>query len=249
MQMIDIHCHLLPGIDDGAKNLDQSLHMAQAAVDDGIAYSIMTPHIHPGRYENCKASIIEKALEYEAALKSASIPLQIGFAAEVRISPDIIDFVEKDQIPFYGELDGFRIMLLEFPHSYIPPGSDKLVKALLARKIRPIIAHPERNKDIIRNLEKLQPFLDMGCILQLTASSVAGRFGDAAHKCAKKILRMKAFKILATDAHNLRSRTPSLREGRDAAAKIVGEQEADDMVFKNPLSIVWSQMLRKRISA
>ena len=150
--------------------------------------------------------------------------------------------IDREEIPFYGYMDGYRIMLLEFPHSHIPPGSDRFVDRLLQRGIRPVIAHPERNKDIIRNLAKLEPYVEMGCILQLTASAVAGRFGDEPYRCAQRILEMEAFTVLATDAHNLRGRSPQLKEGRDAAAAIVGDQAADDMVFANPLAIVRSQM-------
>jgi protein-tyrosine phosphatase len=249
MQMIDTHCHLLPGIDDGARNIEQSLQMARTAVDEGIAYSVMTPHIHPGRYENTRSVICAAADKFQLALKSAGIPLNIGVAAEVRLSPEVLGLVERDEIPFLGELDGYRIMLLEFPHSHIPPGAAKLVESLFASKIRPIIAHPERNKAVIRDLRKLRPFVDMGCILQLTASAVAGGFGAGPHECANKILRMDALKILATDAHNLKARQPRLRDGRDAAAKLVGEQAADDMVFANPLSLVWSQMQSSRLAA
>lgn len=240
--MIDIHCHLLPGIDDGPKNLGQALQLAQAAVDNGITYSVVTPHIHPGRFDNSKSIIESRTAEFRDALLSAGIPLAIGIAAEVRLSPEILTMIERGEIPFYGCTDGYRTMLLEFPHSHIPPGSDNLVELLLKRKIKPVIAHPERNKDIIRDLAKLMPFVEMGCILQLTASAVAGMFGEKPFHCARKILEIDALKILATDAHNMHGRAPKLREGRNAVAGILGEQAANDMVFANPQAIIQSQM-------
>ncbi len=243
MRMIDIHCHLLPDIDDGARNLDQALAMARAAVDDGIEFSVMTPHIHPGRYENTRTRIDLRVQNFRNALQAEKIPLEIGMAAEVRLAPEILQLIEQDEIPFYGTMDdGCRLMLLEFPHSNIPPGSDKFVERLLAQKIRPVIAHPERNKDVIRDLRKLEPFIEMGCMLQLTASSVAGRFGKDAHRRALQILEFDVFKVLASDAHNLKARMPQLREGRDAAAKIIGEKAADDLVYANPMAIVKSQI-------
>lgn len=240
--MIDIHCHLLPGIDDGAKSFDQALLMARAAVADGIRFSVMTPHIHPGRYDNTRIIIERATRDFRRKLRQARIPLQIGMAAEVRLSPEILALLEEDEIPFYGELNGFRLMLLEFPHSHIPPGADKLVDKLLERRIRPIIAHPERNKDIMRDLRKITPFVEMGCFLQLTASAIAGRFGEQVHKRALQILELDVFKVLATDAHNLKARLPELREGRDAAARIVGEKAADEMVSTLPRAIAQSQM-------
>ena len=238
--MIDIHCHLLPGIDDGPRTLADSLNMARAAVDDGIEYAVVTPHLHPGRYENTRSSIARSVREYRAALRNAEIELVIGVGAEVRISPEILVLLDQDEIPFVGDLDGYRIMLLEFPHSHVPLGAINLVKRLLDRKVRPIIAHPERNKDIIRDFAIIEPFIEMGCILQLTASAVAGRFGPAPHACARRLLELRVFTVLATDAHNLKARRPGLREGVDAAAKIIGSEAAYDMVTANPRAIVGS---------
>lgn len=239
--MIDLHCHLLPNIDDGAKSMDQALSMARAAYNNGIRFSIVTPHIHPGRYENRKLNITQNWGLLTAELVRAHIPLRLGMAAEVRLSPEILSMIEREEIPFLGELDGYRIMLLEFPHSHIPPGAEQLVKKLLDLKVRPIIAHPERNKDVIRRTEKIEPFIEMGCFLQLTASAVAGRFGDGPYECATKLLETDTFMVLATDAHNLKQRYPDLREGFEAAAEIIGTLEARKLVFDNPMALVHTQ--------
>ncbi|MDH3273559.1 MAG: capsular biosynthesis protein [Gammaproteobacteria bacterium] len=236
--MIDLHCHLLPGIDDGANTLAESLDMARIAVGNGIDRAVMTPHLHPGRYENTRSSIEQPLREFRAALRREQIALEISVAAEVRLSPEILPLLEQDELPFLGEMAGYRIMLLEFPHSHIPLGADNLIKKLLARKIRPIIAHPERNKDVIRDLAKIQPFIDMGCLLQLTASAVAGRFGEGPHLRARQLLELGVVFALATDAHNLKGRRPELREGMQAAAEIVGERAAHAMVYKNPRAIL-----------
>jgi protein-tyrosine phosphatase len=239
--MIDVHCHLLPGIDDGAGDISVALKMARAAYDNGIRFSIMTPHIHPGRYENTAQTISRSLARFQIALQKARIPLKVGMAAEVRLSPEILPMLESNQIPFLGQHEGYRIMLLEFPHSHIPPGADRLVETLLARNVRPIIAHPERNKDVIRKYSKIRPFIEMGCFLQLTASSVAGRFGKMSHKRSLQLLGSDAFMMLATDAHNLKGRYPELREGYEAAAKYVGPDEARKLVLDNPMAVVRSQ--------
>ena len=236
--MIDLHCHLLPGIDDGAGTLNEALQMARAAVANGIEYAVMTPHLHPGRYENTRSSNEQALREFRAALRAAGIALEIGVAAEVRLSPEILPLLEQDEVPFLGEMYGYRIMLLEFPHSHIPPGADKLIQKLLDKMIRPIIAHPERNKDVIRDLARIEPFIEMGCFLQLTASAVAGNFGAGPHLRARQLLEANVFTILATDAHNLKGRRPELREGMEAAAEILGEEAAHDLVYKRPLAIM-----------
>jgi protein-tyrosine phosphatase len=236
--MIDLHCHLLPGIDDGAKTMTDALEMARVAVGDGIEYAVMTPHLHPGRYENTRSSTIDALHEFRAALKEERIALEIGIAAEVRLAVEILSLLELDEVPFLGELDGYRIMLLEFPHSHIPHGADKFVQKLLDEKIRPMIAHPERNKDVIRNLDKIKPFVEMGCLLQLTASAVAGKFGAKPHLRATQLLKLGVVHVLATDAHNLTGRRPQLREGAEAAAGIVGDKAAEAMVCCNPRSLL-----------
>ncbi len=242
--MIDIHCHLLPGIDDGPKTLEQAMDLARAAVANGITHSVVTPHIHPGRYANTAASIQQTLNRFQRALREHGIPLQLGYAAEVRLSVEILSMVENGEIPFYGESEGFQVLLLEFPHSHIPVGSDNLVRWLLDRKIRPLVAHPERNKDIMRKFDKVLPFIEMGCLFQLTAGSVAGDFGGPAQSTARALLEQGCVTLLASDAHNVDRRPPRLDHGRDAAAEIVGDTLAARLVYERPLALVRSQFPR-----
>ncbi|WP_187276654.1 tyrosine-protein phosphatase [Parahaliea maris] len=247
--MIDLHCHFLPGIDDGAANLDEALALARASVDNGVRCAIMTPHLHPGRWENFADEIARHTQRFRAALAEADIPLKVGFAAEVRLSPEIPGMIEQGRVPFLGEMGGYRIMLLEFPHGHIPLGADKLVARLLKMRVRPVIAHPERNKDVMRDPGKLAPFIDMGCILQLTAASVCGRFGERAQRTALSLLETDADKLLASDAHNVSARPPLMREGMAAAAQVVGDEAAGVMAHSLPLRIVASQFRKPVPSA
>src|ERR1039458_6618504 len=236
--MIDLHCHFLPGIDDGAQTLADGLAMAHAAAADGITYSVMTPHIHPGRYENTRSTIEQAFKDFRLALRKAHIPLHIGMAAEVRLSSDIVALLSQNEVPFLGELNGYRIMLLEFPHSQITPGADKLIERLLKRNIRPLIAHPERNQDVIRDLSKIEPYVEMGCFLQITAGALLGHYGRGPQRRALELLEFDVFKVLASDAHNLTGRRPALRAGMEAAARVVGEQAAHDLVNQKPRMIL-----------
>lgn len=236
--MIDLHCHFLPGIDDGAQTLADGLALARAAAADGITYSVMTPHILPGRYDNTRSTIEQAFKDFRSALRKARIPLHIGMAAEVRLSPDIVALLSQDEVPFLGELNGYRIMLLEFPHSQITAGAEKLVERLLKQGIRPLIAHPERNQDVIHDLSKIEPFVEMGCFLQITAGSLVGLFGRGPQRRALELLEFDVFKVLASDAHNLTGRRPALREGMEAAARVIGEQAAHDLAHQNPRMIL-----------
>jgi protein-tyrosine phosphatase len=179
--------------------------------------------------------------DFRNAVRAADIPLQLGFAGEVRIGVELIGMVEQEQIPFYGELGGYKVFLLELPHSHVPPGSDQLVSWLLDLKIRPMIAHPERNKDVMRDLDKLQPFIEAGCLFQVTAGSVAGQFGAAAQRTAHALLEAGRVTLLASDAHNRDFRPPQLNQGRDAAALIIGEAQAARLVYDRPRALVSGQ--------
>lgn len=235
--MIDLHCHLLPGIDDGPATIEESLALAKLAIANGITGAVVTPHIHIGRYDNTLHSIGVAFQRFKAELERQSIPLQLGMAAEVRIGFEMFQLVSNGQLPFLGVLDNNKVLLVEFPHSHIPPGSDKLMVWLLDQGICPMIAHPERNKTIIREPQRIVPFVEMGCHLQVTAGSVAGDFGQFAQECAFQMLQNRWVTILASDAHNIKSRPPALEPGRAAAAKIVGEGASWRLVQDTPSQI------------
>lgn len=246
--MIDLHCHLLPGIDDGPESLDEAIALAAHAVKSGISYAVVTPHVHIGRYENDLPSIRRDLAKFQAELDSLKIGLKLGLGGEVRLGAEIMDLVAESRIPFLGERDGYKIMLLEFPHGYIPVGADKFVDWLLKNRIRPLIAHPERNRQIMDDVNKLTPFVTMGCSLQVTAGSVEGRFGEHARQRAVDLLQRGWVSVLASDAHNLEHRPPELEPGRKAAAEIVGELESWKLVRETPLSILGGSPLAAAVS-
>ena len=236
--MIDLHCHLLPGIDDGPATLDEALAMARLAVANGITEARVTPHVHVGRWDNDLAGIEKAVGEHRAQLALAGIPLKLGFAAEVRLAYEVLPLIEAGRVPYLGELDGYKIMLLELPHSHVPVGSDKFVTWLLNRGIRPMIAHPERNKEIMRDSSRLRPFVLAGCLLQLTADAVAGAFGGVCEARAIEFLENGWVTVLASDAHDVDTRPPRIRPGLDVATAILGTEAAQKLVHENPRRIV-----------
>lgn len=236
--MIDIHCHVLPGLDDGAADSEQSLALARHAVADGITHIVFTPHIHPGMYDNNRRTIQAAFDAFQSVLRRHRLPLMAAMAAEVRICPEIPSMIQSDSIPMYVSASGKRTILLEFPHSHIPPGSDKMAAWLLGQGIGVLIAHPERNKDLMKNPDKLFPLIRSGCQLQITAASVSGSFGGAAQRAAEVLLQRGWVSVIASDGHNLAHRPPQLQEGVRAAAEIVGEQAANRMVRSHPRQLV-----------
>lgn len=242
--MIDLHCHLLPAIDDGATTVAQALELARAAVADGITHQVATPHIHIGRYANDIHTIESAFAALQRELEQHAIPLQLGWAAEVRLSDDLPALLESNRLPFLGEWGGDRVLLLELPHSHIPPGIDRLIAWMLGKGVRPMIAHPERNRAVLRNFSAVLPLVRQGCLMQVTAGAVAGHFGAGAATRARELLQEGMVTILATDAHHLERRPPRLSEGRRAAEAIVGESRAWDLVLHYPGLIAAAQFSR-----
>ena len=232
--MIDLHCHFLPGIDDGARDYPEALALARHAVASGITHSVLTPHLHLGRYENIRSDIELAFNNFQNKLHEEDIPLQIGFAAEVRIDSEMVALVEREDIPYLGQLGSQKLLLLELPHSHIPAGTENMVSWLVSKNIIPVIAHPERNKEVMRDTKKIIPLYNLGCLFQVTAGAVAGQFGEASRSTATQLLKDDFVTLLASDAHNLKHRPPELEPGRRAAEKIIGESASWDLVKTNP---------------
>ena len=238
--MIDIHSHLLPGIDDGAHDIDMAVVLAKIAVTDGITHMVCTPHIHPGRYDNTLETISAAKNKLKTALKKHHIALAIAAAAEVRFSLELMDKIRRNEIPFLGKWQGKDVLLLEFPHHEMPFKADRLTAWLLARDIVPLIAHPERNRGLLQSPVKLKPFIRQGCLLQVTASSLVGTFGEKSQQFALDLLQKNLITVLASDAHNDKRRPPILTDGFHAAADVVGTDNAYRLVFHRPWQIVQS---------
>jgi protein-tyrosine phosphatase len=232
--MIDIHSHILPGVDDGARTLDEALDMLRMAVDSGVTVQVLTPHIHFGRFENQKADLQQRFAVFQEQVDNANIKIGLQLGSEVRISSEIMQLVARDAIPTLGVYNGKKTFLLEFPRIEVPVGYENLVKWLINKNYLPIIVHPERNQTFVRRPQKLQVLTDMGCPLQITASSLTGQFGDEAKQNAEQLLQQGAVSAIASDCHNLKGRKPNLNQGLAAAKLLVAEEQANRTVFDIP---------------
>ncbi|WP_348943814.1 CpsB/CapC family capsule biosynthesis tyrosine phosphatase [Chitinibacter sp. FCG-7] len=236
--MIDLHCHILPGIDDGPSNMEAALSLAALAVANGIHTAVLTPHIYPARWNNQQTQLRCELEIFQLHLNSRRIPLQIRLGGEVRLGEDILPLLERDEIPYLGEVDGMKIMLLEFPDKLVPVGNEQLVRHFLQRGIRPLIAHPERNLAIQAKPDKLQALLDLGCWLQITAGSLLGQFGRSAKKTAELLMDNDWVYAMASDCHNADYRPPNLQQGHAAVCALHGQDYADMLVIDNPQRII-----------
>jgi protein-tyrosine phosphatase len=235
--IVDLHCHFLPGIDDGPATMGEAIELAQMAVDNGITHAVVTPHLHPGRWENTRSVAVPVFERFKRHVEQHGIPLALGLSCEARLDPELLQHLNQDELPFLGTLNGERVMLLELPHGHIPLGADRFAERLIKMGIRPMIAHPERNKEIMRNRDKLAVFEELGCLFQITAGSLLGKFGRNAEALGLELLESTSAYLIASDAHNTTVRVPELLNARDIAAEVLGQAAATAMISEHPWRI------------
>ena len=168
--MIDLHCHILPGLDDGASNMEDSLEMVEKAVSQGITHIVCTPHHNNGRYENPKDQVMASVSLLQSEINKRKLNLTVLEGQEVRITGELMDEIANDRILFTDLDDTY--LLIEFPTMDIPAYTEQIFWQLRAAGKIPVIVHPERNAKFREDPNLLIPFLEMGCLAQLTAPSI-----------------------------------------------------------------------------
>ncbi|MEN8140632.1 MAG: CpsB/CapC family capsule biosynthesis tyrosine phosphatase [Thermodesulfobacteriota bacterium] len=227
--MIDIHSHILPGLDDGAADLDTALAMARMAVADGIIGMIATPHIsHDSAL--AREEIARQVAALNAALAEQGISLAIYAGAEVPLGHELAGSSYL--------LHNGPYILVEFPHSHIPGNAAEQLFALRCAGLIPIIAHPERNGEVLREPERLVELVAAGALSQLTAESLTGELGSQVQQCSHYLLRKKLGHFLATDCHSLRFRRPKIKKALKIARRLLGKDPAQRLVGANPEAVI-----------
>jgi protein-tyrosine phosphatase len=228
--LIDIHCHILPGLDDGPRTLATSLAMAERAAADGIQTIIATPHtdgIRVGR-KNVAAAVEELNL----ALQRASIPLAVYPGYEIPFH------LAEVLAGIHTLADGGRFVLIELPPLHVPLGVQDTFLGLIAQGLIPILAHPERNEAVVQNPELLRPLVDNGTLIQITAMSITGGMGVDVRRCVQYLVKKGMAHFLATDSHSPTFREPVLSPAVRAVAKLVGPSRASELVEDTPRQIL-----------
>jgi protein-tyrosine phosphatase len=234
--MVDIHGHLLPGIDDGSKNLEMSLAMARQAVADGISVSLLTPHHRNGVYENAADFIRERTAALRAALKEAEIELEVLPGAECHLVPELPRELRAGTAMTVA--DRKRAVLVELPVHSVPVGATTILENILALDLQPVIVHPERNSELARNADRLADWVDMGCLAQVTSRSCTGKFGDTALKASEEMVTRGLVHFLASDAHRDRRRIPEMSPGRERITQWIGKEGARLLTEDFPRALV-----------
>jgi protein-tyrosine phosphatase len=236
--VIDIHCHVLPHLDDGAKDWETSLSMARTASQDGISQCIATPH-WTGKAGEADL-ILSRAEELRARLAEAGIPLRLHVGNEVILVPSLIDALKERQALTLGNS---HYVLLETAQLEQGAYTHQALFQLQASGYRVILAHPERVQSWQTGLGEVRDFLRRGCRLQINAASLGGGFGRQAKKTAEQLLRLGWVSLLATDAHGLDTRPQIIRPALKRCAELLGEEAARALVEDNPARILCDEEL------
>jgi len=192
--------------------------MAEQAVSNGVTHMVCTPHIHPSFFDNNRVNIEQGFIALADNVKQEGIPLSLSFAAEVRVNDLIPIWLKNNELPFIGTYEGKNVLLLEMPHSHVPSSLDMLIKWLINNNVQPLVAHPERNRDILKQPHLLQWLQRLGCLFQVTAGAFTGRFGEHVQALSKQMLVDKAFHIVASDTHDTHRRPNEMKKAYDVVA-------------------------------
>jgi len=228
---VDIHCHLTPGIDDGAKTEADALVMARMVVAEGAATVIATPHQLGNFRHNTGDEIRRRVQALQELLNVNRIPLVVLPGADVRIEADMPALLASGEVLSLGDLR--KHVLLELPHELYFP-LEPVLAELRKLGMTGILSHPERNRGILQRPDLLPPLVDAGCLMQVTTGSLTGSFGPDSQRLAEQMVSWGQVHFLATDGHGPRSRRPLFRTAFDRAAELAGEQAAIAMCRENP---------------
>lgn len=235
--MVDIHCHILPDLDDGAPEERVAIEMARMAAADGVTHVVATPHAN---YRFAFDPALNRHKQ-EALQHAIGDSLHILLGCDFHLSYENLE--EIRQQPSRFTLNGHQYLLVEFADSGFPPGIDQIFVDLLAQKLLPVITHPERNPLFARRPEMILKWVEAGCYVQVTAASLQGRFGKKAMQAAHLLLQHKLIHFIASDAHNTSSRPPLLSEARRRVAAEQGEEAACALFEANPLAAIEGRAL------
>ncbi len=237
--MIDIHLHILPGVDDGPETIEEALALANALVQEGVHTAIATPHYNDEFPRRSAAEIQERVNDLQQELHHHGIPLQLFAGHEVLIQPGLIEDIYAGRI---ATLNGSRYLLLELWSTNWLPGTERTIFELRAHGIVPIIAHPERYRAIQKDPDRLANLLRQGVLAQVTTSSLLGMQGSTAQRCAEQLLKNGLVQTLASDAHGLQKRPVNVVKSLQRAVELLGQSRVKQMIELQPAAIVNNEM-------
>jgi len=233
--MIDTHLHILPGVDDGPETMQEALALAHVLVQEGIHSAIATPHYNDEFPQRPAAEIRERVDNLQQELDHHSIQLRLYAGHEALIKPGLVEDIQAGRL---ATLNGSRYLLLELWNSTWLPETERVIFELRVHGIVPIIAHPERYRAIQQDPARLVPLLQQGVLTQLTAGSLVGVCGRTIQRCAETLLRKGLIHCIASDAHGLHKRAPTILQSLRYAIQIIGQVKTQQLIEGWPLVII-----------
>lgn len=238
--MYDLHSHILPGIDDGAASVEESLALIKLAADQGVTHIVATPHIHAGVFDNTPATIQSSLQKLQLAMHEAEVSIQLAAAAELRIGIEILPLLKNNTVPILGHYQHQPVILLEMPHSHLPAGFENILTFINRLDYRVMIAHPERNRDLLANPSRIAQLQRFGCLFQLTAAAIMGTMGEGAQQLAMHYLDKGYATIVASDCHSVKRRPPLMAQAYQAVTEAFSKDLADQLFITQPKTIASS---------
>ena len=236
----DIHCHILPGIDDGAKELAQSLAMARIAVGDGITNLFATPHHFNGVYSNPRQVVLEQVGQLRLTLEREGIQLNLLPGAENHLVPELPNALAEGSAMTMGNFG--KAVLIELPVHTVPVSTEEILEQVRAQNLIPIIAHPERNTYLRQHPERLREWVDMGCLGQVTGQSCTGLFGPQVRDAAYHMVTHGLIHFVASDAHRDRRRIPEISPAREEIERWTNPETATLLAETFPAALAAGQL-------
>ena len=233
--MIDLHNHILPGVDDGAETFEQSLAMARMALNDGITTIVATPHRNSWTYHDPPADAQRRLTELKVHCQEAGCVIDLLLGGEAFIAPDLAEQIKSG---LALTINGSRYLMVEWAIDQFPAYADHAIFDLRVHGIVPIIAHAERYRAVQRNVDSLATLVRRGAMVQVTAGSLAGESGSGARRAAEQILLANLGHVLATDSHSIQQRPPILASARARAEELIGTERARALVVDVPRQII-----------
>lgn len=234
--MIDLHCHILPGLDDGAQNWDESLEMAQTAVMDGISGIVCTPHYSPAFPGNSRIAVMALVEEFRLKLRQWGIRLELYPGCELAVESKLAEKIVSGELLTLN--DNRKIALIEMPYQIVPPDLGGFFWMMQAKGISAVLAHPERNYSVIQNPSKLLEWIQGGILVQITAASLVGLFGREVRDFSRELLRRRMAHLVASDSHGHAGRRPVLSQARTVSESIIGPEETHRIFYEYPALIL-----------
>lgn len=244
--LVDLHCHLLPAFAGGPVDFEAAVQRVVKAASAGVVCMVATPRYGDTGYRAQGQRARAQLTTLEAMLTDRGALVQIVLAAECRFGQALMQAIVMNEVPYVGNLDGERVVLVTLPETRVPENLLAAIPWMRAHKVRPLIAAPERNRAVLHDIEVLAPVFDAGALFEVSAAALAGRLGPYSQQRARQMLERGWVEVITSNAHASHASGAELHAGAEAAAVIVGDAAAADLVWSHPARMVAPHLLRDR---